>query len=148
MNVELRVCDGSEQLPDCPNEFEDWGDRDPAAHPPGLERWLVIVDGEIAGTVSAHPHWYGPTSGSMAMNIGIGLIPEQRSKGVGAVAQRLLAELLHDRDIHRVEASTDVRNTAEQRALEKAGFGFEGVAREAQVRANGRHDLQVWSHLP
>ena len=25
---------------------------------------------------------------------------------------------------------------------------FEGVLRGAQVRADGRHDLQLWSHLP
>ena len=147
MNIELRACDGSEEMPETPSEFEDWGDRDPAAQPLGLERWLVLVDGEVVGMVSAHPNWYGPTSGSMAMNIGIALIPEQRGKGIGGQAQRTLARMLHARGIHRVEASTDVLNIAEQRALEKAGFSVEGVARGAQVRADGRHDLQVWSHL-
>ena len=31
--------------------------------------------------------------------------------------------------------------------LERAGFRLEGVLRGAQVRRDGRHDLQVWSHL-
>lgn len=148
MHVELRAYDGGETWPETPSEFEDWGERDADSEPIGLERWLVIVDGDIAGTVSAHPNWYGPTPGSKSMNIGIGLLAEQRGKGVGSAAQRLLAELLHERGIHRVEASTDVLNIAEQRALGKAGFELEGIARGAQVRADGRHDLQVWSHLP
>ena len=68
-------------------------------------------------------------------------------KGYGAVAQRLLAELLHDRGVVRVEASTDVTNIAEQRALAKAGFKYEGVMRQSQGRADGIHDLQQWSHI-
>lgn len=148
VDVTLRPWDGVEPMPQTPSEFEDWGDRDPAAQPVGLERWMVIADGEVVGMVSAHPNWYGPTRGSMAMNIGIGLVPESRGRGIGSRAQQALAELLHERGIHRVEASTDVRNNAEQRALAKAGFTLEGVALGAQVRADGRHDLQVWSHLP
>lgn len=148
MQIELRPCDGSETLPETPSEFEEWGDRDPAALPVGLERWLVIVDGDIVGTMSAHPHRYGPTAGSMSMNIGIALVPEKRGRGIGSAAQRMLAELFHTRGVHRVEASTDVLNIAEQRALAKAGFELEGIARGAQVRADGRHDLQVWSHMP
>ena len=105
-------------------------------------------DDLVVGMVSSHPVWYGPTAGSKAMNIGIGLLEAHRGRGIGAIAQRLLAEELHARGIHRVEASTDVDNIAEQRALAKAGFLLEGVARGAQARADGRHDLQVWSHLP
>ena len=133
--------------PPTPSAFEDWGERDPAAEPVGLERYVVEVDGVIVGTLSAHPAWYGPTPGSMAMNIGISLAPEHRGRGIGRLAQAQLADLLHARGIHRVEASTDVGNIAEQRALAAAGFLLEGVARGAQVRADGRHDLQVWSHL-
>ena len=47
----------------------------------------------------------------------------------------------------RVEASTDVENIAEQRALERAGFTYEGTLRLAQGRVDGLHDLQVWSHV-
>ena len=62
-------------------------------------------------------------------------------------AQQLLGEELHDRGIVRVEASTDVANVPEQHALERAGFVLEGVLIGAQVRRDGRHDLQVWSHV-
>lgn len=127
--------------------YEDWGPRDPAARPADLERWVVRVDGEIAGDLSAHGQWYGPTAGSRAANIGISIRPQWRGRGIGTQAQRLLAELLHARGVFRVEASTDVDNVAEQRSLAAAGFVLEGVLRGAQVRADGRHDLQVWSHL-
>lgn len=146
-HVTLRSVPLDHPVPDTPSEFEDWGDRDPDAQPVGLERWLIEVDGEVVGMVSARPVWYGPTAGSKAMNIGIGLLAAQRGRGIGTIAQRRLAELLHERGIHRVEASTDVANLAEQRALDKAGFTLEGVALGAQVRAGGRHDLQVWSHI-
>lgn len=148
LDITLRAIPLDHPLPHTPSEFEDWGERDPEAQPVGLERWLVECDRDVVGMVSAHPIWYGPTSGSKAMNIGIGLVASHRGRGIGTAAQRRLALLLHERGIHRVEASTDVANVAEQRALEKAGFTLEGVARGAQVRADGRHDLQVWSHVP
>lgn len=91
--------------------------------------------------------WYGPTITSKALNIGISLVEDFRGKGIGVIAQRLLAEELHRLGFARVEAQTDVQNIPEQKALKKAGFLFEGVARHAQGRADGIHDLQVWSHI-
>ncbi len=49
--------------------------------------------------------------------------------------------------VQRVEASTDLENLAEHRALEKAGFQREGVLRRAQFRAGDWHDLVVYSVL-
>jgi RimJ/RimL family protein N-acetyltransferase len=145
--MELRPTDTAPDHAGATSPFEDWGDRDPSAQPRGLERWLIVVDGETVGALSAHPHYYGPNSGSMAMNIGITVLDERRGRGIGTQAQRQLAELLHARGVVRVEASTDITNVAEQRALAKAGFTMEGVVRQAQVRADGRHDLQLWAHI-
>lgn len=105
--------------------------------------------GEVraVGDMSAHAVWYGPTITSKAMNIGIGLAQEFRGKGIGSLAQRLLAEELHRMGFARVEARTDVENIPEQKSLKKAGFVLEGVARRAQGRSDGIHDLQVWSHI-
>jgi len=49
--------------------------------------------------------------------------------------------------VHRVQASTDVENVAEQGALRRAGFRPEGVLRGAQWRAGTYHELQLWSRL-
>ena len=146
--VTLRSIPGDRPGRDTSSPYEDWGPKDPASKPVDLERWLVLVDGIVVGDLSAHGRWYGPTTGSRAMSIGVSIDGEFRGRGYGAAAQRMLADLLHERGIVRVEASTDVTNIAEQRALEKAGFLCEGVLRGAQVRADGRHDLQLWSHLP
>ena len=71
-----------------------------------------------------------------------------RGLGYGTEAQRLLADYLFvNTEVNRVEASTDVQNFAEQRALEKAGFTRDGVLRGAQYRAGGWHDLAVYSIL-
>ena len=104
--------------------------------------------GDPVGTVSWHAVLYGPNPESVAFNIGINLIPDARFKGYGAVAQRLLADhLLETTPVNRIEAMTDVANTAEQRALEKAGFRREGVLFGAQHRAGGWHDLVVYSFV-
>jgi len=145
--IELQPTDSAPDLGGATSPFEDWGDRDPEAQPHGLERWLILQDGIAVGDLSAHPHFYGPNSGSKAMNIGITVVVEHRGKGIGTAAQRMLADVLHERGIVRVEASTDVTNVAEQRALAKAGFVCEGTLRGAQKRADGRHDLQLWAHL-
>jgi RimJ/RimL family protein N-acetyltransferase len=106
---------------------------------------LSVVDestGELLGGVSWHAVDYGGTVSCSAWNIGIGLLPEARGRGVGSVAQRLLVEhLFATTELDRVEASTDVENVAERRALEKAGFRPEGVLRGAQLRGGVRRDL-------
>ena len=134
-----------------PNQFEEWGEISPEIKGMEIERWLieVFLDGawREVGNLSAHPVWYGPTQGSKAMNIGISILEDFRGKGFGSIAQRLLAEELHRQGYLRVEASTDIINIAEQKALQNAGFIYEGTLRKAQGRADGVHDLQVWSHL-
>jgi RimJ/RimL family protein N-acetyltransferase len=137
--------------PPSPSAWDDWGDMDPAAKDIDLERWIIELTGggqtQTVGDLSAHTVWYGPTTSSRAVSIGVSLVEEFRGRRIGVVSQRLLAELLHDRGIVRVEASTDVENVAEQRALERAGFAYEGTLRLAQGRRDGLHDLQVWSHV-
>ncbi len=111
---------------------------------------LMIVKpaGEVVGMMSFHQVHYGPNGGSLAYNIGLNLLPAQRGKGYGTEAQRLLAAYLFQTyPIARVEASTDVTNLPEQRALEKAGFVREGVLRQAQWRAGAWHDLMLYSKV-
>ncbi len=143
------------------SEFEDYGPDAvlvrPASPDPGLGpsarvlgRGTVVdaVDGSVLGLVSWHVVGYGPTAGSQALNIGISLLPQARGRGVGAQAQRMLAAVLMETfGVARVEAATDVRNRAEQRSLERAGFTREGVARGAQERRGVRHDLVVYALL-
>ena len=107
-----------------------------------------IADGKALGSVGWHKVRYGPNPESEAWNMGIELLPEARGHGYGVEAQAQLATYLFDHtNVNRIEAQTDVENLAEQRALEKAGFAREGVARGAQFRAGGYHDLLTYSRL-
>lgn len=148
-DVALRPLREGEELPADDSPYDDWGDRLPLEETAGVVHRLVVeADGEAVGVVSWHRTHYGPNAGSLAWNVGIGLAPSARGRGIGPVAQRLLAQVLFaTTPIDRVEASTDVENLAEQRALEKAGFTREGVLRSAQARRDGRHDLVSYSVL-
>jgi RimJ/RimL family protein N-acetyltransferase len=108
---------------------------------------VVVRDDERVGAViwRRHPMTV-PTSYSF--EIGIMLVPESRGHGYGTQAQRLLARYLFAHTtVHRVWAATDVDNLAEQRALEKAGFTREGVARGAGWRDGAWRDGVIYSRL-
>jgi RimJ/RimL family protein N-acetyltransferase len=123
-----------------------------AGPPRGADGGVMLIerisDQRPIGTLGWRRVQYGPNRESDAWMIGIELEVEARGQGYGSEAQRLAADyLFRTTDIHRVEASTDVSNTAEQRALEKAGFTREGVNRQAQFRAGEYHDLVLYARL-
>ncbi|HUR03991.1 MAG TPA: GNAT family protein [Nonomuraea sp.] len=61
--------------------------------------------------------------------------------GASTRAQRLLVLYLFDHSpVNRVQATTEISNLGEQRALEKAGFTREGVLRGVGFRAGEWHD--------
>ena len=157
------MLDSWAQSPEAKGEFNDFGSPSPddissmrrslSEGPLRNERngqQIIerVMDALPIGTVGWHEVHYGPPPRSRAWNIGISLIPEARGQGYGGIAQRLLADYLFETtDANRVEASTDVENLAEQRALEKAGFVREGIQRGAQFRAGGYHDLITYARL-
>lgn len=101
---------------------------------------------KFVGDVSWHPQQRGPTS--FCWNIGIALLASARGHGYGTAAQRLLAEYLFAHtQANRVEAETEVGNVAERKALEKAGFTFEGVVRGSCYRAGEWRDMVSYSIL-
>jgi len=132
----------------CPDDSSEWDAWDDGERVPGdHHRAVIVIDGVIIGTMSWHAVHYGPTIGSRAWSMGIALAPEWRGQGWGTIAQRLLADHLLE-SAHRVEASTDLANVAEQRSLEKAGFDREGILRRAQLRADGlHHDLVMYARV-
>ena len=112
------------------------------------ELLIVIQNDTVIGNISYHQTRYGPNEDSIAYNIGLSIAVEHRGKGYGVEAQKLLARYLFSTyPVKRVEATTDIENRAEQRALEKAGFTREGVMRQAQWRAGDWHDMVVYSKL-
>ncbi|NJP96220.1 GNAT family N-acetyltransferase [Nonomuraea sp. FMUSA5-5] len=140
--------------PDGAGEFQWYGFQDPRRL---RRRWeesgmlsddgglLIIADGDEAiGFVS----WSRQVATRISHSWSMGLIvaPEHRGKGHGTHAQKLLARYLFDHStVNRIEASTEITNVAEQRALEKAGFTREGVLRGAGFRAGQWHDGVLYS---
>lgn len=134
--------------------YDDFGPRAPRTEPqpPSLRAagGLAVCDdgGLLLGDVSWIWLQWGPNPESRNPMIGIWLRPEARGRGAGTAAQRALVDLIfRHTTVNRVEASTDVENRAEQRALEKAGFTREGTTRGAQWRDGAYHDCYSYSVL-
>lgn len=89
---------------------------------------IALPDDTFAGVVNWRTiSTVGPRG---CLEIGILLLPDHRGRGYGTIAQRLLADYLFaTTTAHRLEATTEVDNIAEQRALERAGFVREGLLR-------------------
>jgi RimJ/RimL family protein N-acetyltransferase len=107
---------------------------------------VVARGGERLGLVT----WRRQATGAAAWcwEIGIRLRPGARGRGYGTQAQRLLADYLFAHTtVHRICASTETGNLAEQRALEKAGFTREGVIRGAGWRDGAWRDGVTYSLL-
>jgi RimJ/RimL family protein N-acetyltransferase len=141
-------------------EFNDFGERrkrsvaEPVASGTisSPDRGLLVVElvpeRRVIGMVTWNPVMHGPNPESRCWNVGIALLPEDRGRGWGGPAQLAVARhLFANTDANRVEASADVDNAREHRALEKAGFAREGVLRGAQFRGGRWRDLVLFSLL-
>ncbi|MBF8186579.1 GNAT family N-acetyltransferase [Nonomuraea sp. K274] len=142
--------------PDSTGEFQWYGFQNPRTL---RDRWeengmlgddggilIIANDGDEAGFVS----WRKEVANRASYFWSMGLIvaPEHRGKGYGTQAQKLLVRYLFDHStVNRVEASTEITNLAEQRALEKAGFTREGVLRGVGFRAGEWRDGVLYSML-
>jgi RimJ/RimL family protein N-acetyltransferase len=111
--------------------------------------YLAVVDesGSALGWVMWEEGYRG-LGGNGVWVVGILLAPEHRGRGVGTVAQRLLAEYLFETTrAHRLLAFTESDNTTEQHALEKCGFQREGVFRKGGFRGGEWRDVCAYGLL-
>ncbi len=107
---------------------------------------IVARDGQGLGLVNWRRQ---PTTvAGYCWVIGVVLLPEARGRGYGTQAHSLLARYLFAHTTaHRIWAGTDTDNVAERRALEKAGFTREGVARGVGWRDGAWRDGVIYSLL-
>lgn len=110
---------------------------------------LAVADADdtLLGWVSwRDPLLFGRPGGSL--EIGALLAPENRGRGVGTAAQRMLVEhLFGTKPVHRLCANTESDNAAEQKCLEKCGFRREGLFREVGFRDGQWRDIVVYARL-
>jgi len=106
---------------------------------------LISSEDKPAGSIGwDQSHWFGRP----CWTVGIQLARAARNRGIGTVAHKLLVEYLFATTLpNRIEAYTEVANTAERRALEKAGFTIEGTLRSTCFRAGEWHDAVLYSVL-
>jgi RimJ/RimL family protein N-acetyltransferase len=80
--------------------------------------------------------------------IGYSLAPAERGKGYGSEALSLLLDYMFlSIETVRIQATTDVRNKASQRILEKAGFRREGTLRRFFFIRGEWRDIYIYSIL-
>jgi RimJ/RimL family protein N-acetyltransferase len=86
--------------------------------------FLVEVDGLVVGDCG----WFGPPGDDGAVEIGYGLSPAYRRRGIGTEAVReLLAWVSAQPGVTRVTASVEATNIASRRLLERLGFAVAEV---------------------
>lgn len=101
----------------------DFANGDPAK--PGWFQYAVDLDGVLIGDIGLNLH-----ENLRQAELGFTLAPEHQGKGYATEAVRgLLDHLFVERNLHRVSAECDARNTASARLLERLGFRQEGLRR-------------------
>jgi RimJ/RimL family protein N-acetyltransferase len=103
----------------------------------------VESGGTLVGTIEARAPAGALPPG--VCELGIGLFPEARGRGLGTEAVELLAGRLLADGFARVQASTDAANWAMRRALEKAGFSFEGTLHRFMPDGGRRVDYVLYA---
>lgn len=107
----------------------------------------VLVSGDVAGLVSWRAFDRGGPAG-VCYEVGVALLPDYRGRGIGSEAHRLLVEhMFRYTRAHRLEASVESGNAAEQKTLERLGFQAEGVLREAVFRDGAFRDVVIYGLL-
>lgn len=104
-------------------------------------------DGSRVGFI-VYFYIFHPGLDARILEIGYSLAPGERGKGYGSEAIDLMVDYLFlSSEGIRIQAQTDVRNAASQRALEKAGFKKEGTLRSAYFIRGGWRDAFIYSIL-
>lgn len=101
------------------------------------------ADKEFAGVISLHTiNIHNHTA-----EIGYWIDKNQRGKGIGTIAARMITDLgLREIGFRRIDGLVDVDNLASQRLLVSAGYQKEGILRNKVTREDGSQiDMAVFA---
>ena len=106
--------------------------------------YSIAYRGALAGSIGLHHlDWLVRSA-----HIGYWLAPDARGHGVVTRAVvRLTGHAFTRLDIHRLELRAVVENRQSRAVAERAGYGFEGVLREAELLHGKYHDLALYAML-
>jgi RimJ/RimL family protein N-acetyltransferase len=99
-----------------------------AEHGGGPGTFLVVEDGVVVGDCG----WFGPPDEDGEVEIGYGLAPSARGRGLGTEAVRLLVEWVRGQGARSVRAEVLPGNETSLRLL--ARLGFEDIGERAGHR--------------
>ncbi|MGH7666061.1 MAG: GNAT family N-acetyltransferase [Candidatus Dormibacteria bacterium] len=111
----------------------------------------MLAIASLAGAMVGAVLWWprdvaGPPGG--CFELACMVFPECHGHGLATLGQRALADYLFaNTPAHRIQALTDVDNTAERRALERAGFRIEGILRGVAFLRGRWRDGALYSLL-
>ncbi|MGA4991255.1 GNAT family N-acetyltransferase [Nonomuraea bangladeshensis] len=110
----------------------------------GVHLAMIDVDGRVVGAISLFKtSWESGTT-----EVGYGVHPLYRGRGLATEALRGLAEWVFDRTrLRRIDLTANLDNLPSLRVAQKAGFTWEGVLRGAVLEDDGPHDLVVFGLL-
>ena len=90
---------------------------------------LFIIEKKDRAKIGLARHFLVQPAG--LMEIGYIIVPSERRKGYGTEAAQIMVDYLFlSKEIVRIQATTDVKNKASQRVLEKVGFKREATLRK------------------
>lgn len=102
---------------------------------PDTTSWAVLVDGRLAGAVSAFDAGWPPGA---HVGLAIALADAWQDQGLGPETLSLVIEHIADtRGVHRFTIDPAAANLRAIRAYEKLGFRRVGVMRESEVAPDG-----------
>ena len=107
-----------------------------------------VVEKKDGSKVGFIAHFYVLHPAGKQLEVGYSLVPSERGKGYCTEALKIMVEFLFlSKDTNRIQAMTDPRNLASQKALQKAGFKKEGVLRKTLFSRGEWRDASIYSIL-
>ena len=129
------VPEGGLEPPEILDMLVGWSARLMSAQ--GWGTWLAIQDGEVVASLAVKE----PLEAG-AVEIGYGVAPARRGRGIATQAVRALVGLLAARGVTQVLASTGRENVASAQVLRKVGFDRVGQ------RLDSEDGLDLWALFP
>jgi len=113
-----------------------------------LELKPFIIEKKDGSKIGFIAHFYVLHISGRQPEIGYSLVPNERGKGYCTEAVNIMVDYLFlSKDTMRVQATTDTRNLASQKVLEKAGFKKEGTIRKLFFIRGELRDAYLYSIL-
>lgn len=103
--------------------------------------FTILADGEIAGSIILE----NPSKDKRRYDLGFYIGKRFWGKGIATEAIKQIVKFGFQKlKIYRIQADNDSDNPASGRAMEKAGFRFEGTRKKIQKKKFGFVDLHLW----